>query len=71
MPAPRLTDLRTEHLANPLGLDEPAPRFSWKLANTRTGAAQTAYQIEVSSGDAVVWDSRRVDTGTSVLVPYA
>ncbi len=67
----RLTDLRTEHLVNPLGLDEPAPRFSWKLADTRTGAAQTAFQLEVSARDAVVWNSRRIDGDTSVLVPYA
>ncbi|HSI10039.1 MAG TPA: family 78 glycoside hydrolase catalytic domain [Rariglobus sp.] len=67
----RLTDLRTEHLVNPLGLDEPAPRFSWKLADTRTGAAQTAFQLEVSARDAVVWDSHRVDDDSSVLVPYA
>jgi alpha-L-rhamnosidase len=67
----RLTDLRTEHLVNPLGLDEPAPRFSWKLADTRIGAAQTAYQLEVSARDTVVWDSQRVDNDTSVLVAYA
>jgi alpha-L-rhamnosidase len=67
----RLTDLRTEHLVNPLGLDEPAPRFSWKLADTRIGSAQLAYQLEVSTGDTVIWDSRRIDSDTSVLVPYA
>jgi alpha-L-rhamnosidase len=67
----RLTDLRTEHLVNPLGLDEPAPRFSWTLADTRIGAAQTAYQLEVSARDTVVWDSQRVDNDTSVLVAYA
>lgn len=67
----RLTDLRTEHLVNPLGLDEPAPRFSWKLADSRIGAAQTACQLEVSADGAVVWDSRRIDGDTSVLVPYA
>ncbi len=68
---PRLTDLRCEHLVNPLGLDEAAPRFSWKLADPRTGAAQIAYQIEVSAANAVVWDSRRIDADTSVLIPYA
>ena len=68
---PRLTDLRCEHLVNPLGLDEPIPRFSWKLADTRIGATQIAYQIEVSARDAVIWDSRRVDADTSVLIPYA
>lgn len=67
----RLADLRVEHLVNPLGLDEPAPRFSWKLADSRTGAAQTAYQLEVSADDAVVWDSGRVASDASVLVPYS
>ena len=67
----RLTDLRTEHLANPLGLDETAPRFSWKLADSRAGASQTASQIEVSSGGSVLWDTGRVVSDNSVLVPYA
>ena len=68
---PRLTDLRCEHLVNPLGLDEAAPRFSWKLADTRIGAAQGSYQVEVTAANAVVWDSRRVDADTSVLISYA
>ena len=67
----RLTDLRTEHLVNPLGLDETAPRFSWKLADPRPGAAQLAYQLEVSAAGTVIWDSRRIDDDNSVLVPYA
>ena len=69
----RLADLRVEHLSNPLGLDETAPRFSWKLADTRPGAAQLACQIEVSTGSphSVLWDSRRIATDNSVLVPYA
>jgi alpha-L-rhamnosidase len=67
----RLTDLRVEHLVNPLGLDEPAPRFSWKLADARTGAAQTAFQLEVSVNADVIWDSARITADTSVLVAYA
>ena len=27
-------DLRVEYLANPLGLDVAAPRFSWELADS-------------------------------------
>lgn len=67
---PHLTDLHVEHLVNPLGLDESKPRFSWKLADRRPGAAQTAYQIEVTDNDKTVWDSGRVNADTSVLVPY-
>lgn len=71
MPTPAASGLRVEHLVNPLGLDETAPRFSWKLADTRPGAAQTAYQIEVSADGTVVWDTGRVASDNSVLVPYA
>ena len=71
MSSPAPVALRVEHLLNPLGLDETLPRFSWKLADTRTGAAQTARQIEVSSSGSVIWDTGRVPSDASVLVPYA
>jgi alpha-L-rhamnosidase len=70
MSSASLTDLRTEHLVNPLGLDETQPRFSWKLADSRMGAAQTAWQIELSAAQTVLWDTGRVDADTSVLIPY-
>jgi len=64
--APR--DLRTEHFLRPLGLGPETPRLSWKLTDDRRGAIQTAYQI-VAEGD-VSWDSGRVESRTSVLVPW-
>ncbi len=67
----RLADLRTEQLENPLALDEAVPRFSWKITDSRPGVAQLAYQLVVSCHDAVVWDSQRVESDASVLVPYA
>ena len=70
MPSPVIFALRVEHLENPLGLDEPQPRFSWKLADKRIGAAQTAYRIEVSSGGATIWDTGRIASDASVLVSY-
>ncbi|EIP99815.1 alpha-L-rhamnosidase [Opitutaceae bacterium TAV1] len=80
--APRLADFRCEFLSNPLGLDEAAPRFSWKLADSRTGARQTAYRLQVAvaadaSGGtanfdaaALVWDSGLVKSADSHLVPW-
>lgn len=55
--------LTTEYAENPLGIDEPAPRFSWLLAPARSvtpssqaspeppggTSRQTAYQIRVAS----------------------
>ena len=71
------TALRCESLVTPLGIDPPAPRFSWQLDDVRFGARQTAYEIEVFSGTpsaaspkANVWDSGRVESGQSVAVPY-
>jgi alpha-L-rhamnosidase len=64
-------------LKTPLGIDDPAPRFSWQLADPARGAKQTAYQLEVASqaellgkGKADVWDSGRIESGASLNVRY-
>ena len=59
-------DLRCESHPNPLGIDQAAPRLGWKLASTAPGAAQTAYQIEVSD----LWDSGKVASDDSTDIPY-
>lgn len=41
--------LQCENLVDPLGIDAAKPRLSWRLEDKRTGAAQTAYQIFVST----------------------
>ena len=58
--AATLTDLRTEYLENPLGLDRPRPRFQWTLVDPARGLAQVSYRIKISTGggaDGSVWDS--------------
>lgn len=73
-----ITGLRCEHLVNPLGIETPVPRLSWRLESDRRGARQTAYRIEVAAapdllagGTADLWDSGRMESDASVLVPYA
>lgn len=66
----RAESLQVEYLENPLAIDEAVPRFSWKLADSRDGAAQTAWRVEVSRNGATVWDSGRVDTDASAWIPY-
>jgi alpha-L-rhamnosidase len=63
-------DLRVEHLQAPLGLDEPAPRFSWSLASETRGEKQSAYRIVVSRSNETVWDSGRVSSSETTLVAY-
>lgn len=72
-----LYDLRTELLSNPIGIDAPKPRFSWKMKDARQGAHQQAYQIQVAtttesltSGKPDLWDSGRQQTSVSRTIIY-
>ncbi|HTM98993.1 MAG TPA: family 78 glycoside hydrolase catalytic domain [Pedobacter sp.] len=56
--------LKTEYLIDPIGLDNPHPRFTWQMLDTRNGAKQTAYRILVNTdsialtrGIAVQWNT--------------
>ncbi len=72
-----VTDLRTEYLSEPLGMDVLRPRLSWRLVSTSRNTLQTAYQIAVSTdsaklrtGGSLVWSSGRVASNASVFVEY-
>ena len=76
----RVANLTVEHMTNPTVVDTPQPRFSWvnEPKNEKvTGERQTAYRIVVASseqnlkrGHYDLWDSGRVTSEASVLVPY-
>ncbi len=70
--------LQVDNLTAPLGIDDPAPSFSWQLEDAARGARQTAYRVQVSSSEAAlragradVWDSGRVVSDRSLNVRYA
>lgn len=42
-------NLLCDYLVNPLGIDNPNPRLSWRLNDVRQGAKQTAYQLWVGT----------------------
>lgn len=68
--AAALTHLTTEHLVNPIGMDEQKPRFSWRAEDVGA-AAQSARRIVVTAPDgATVWDSGLVPGDVSTCVPY-
>src|SRR5688572_27645548 len=58
-----------EGLVNPLGFHDALPAFSWKLPDGVK--QQTAYQVEVTSGGATLWDSGWVESAQSTFVRYA
>jgi hypothetical protein len=70
-------NLLTENLRDPTSIDNPAPRFSWQLAE-KSGkpVLQQAYEIEVDSADGTgdnflrLWSSGKVPSEQSLYVPY-
>ncbi len=70
-------DLRCENLCDPLSVDTELPRLSWKTRFEKNGNCQQAYRILAATdsslleeGKADLWDSGRIPSGESVLVPY-
>ncbi len=77
--AVRVNDLRCEYREDPLGIDNTAPRLSWKIVGDQNirGQKQTAYQILVAAsvqaltkGNGDLWDSGKVKSDQSVSVVY-
>ncbi len=69
-----ITDLMVEYQSTPLGMDEPRPRFSWKMVapDGERGYDQTAYRIEVTDEQKkVIWDTQKVSSDSSLGVTYA
>jgi alpha-L-rhamnosidase len=71
-------ELRVDELKTPLGIDDPAPRFSWQLQDAARGAKQTAYEIQVASraellasGKPDIWESGRIPSEQSLNLRYA
>lgn len=71
--------LRCEYAVNPVVVQSSAPRLSWinNPVDGAEGQCQTAYRILVASSEkllsedkADVWDSGKVDSPQSHLVPY-
>ncbi|URN04956.1 glycoside hydrolase family 78 protein [Actinomadura madurae] len=74
--AVKVVQTRTEYADRPLGLDAARPRLTWRLGSAKRGQAQSAYEVRVASAPSRlsapdVWDSGKVDSAQSVLVPYA
>lgn len=68
-------ELRVNNLTAPLGIDDPAPKFSWQLRDPAPGAKQTAYRVDIASAanlaKANVWTSGRVESNQSLNIRYA
>lgn len=72
-----ITELRTEQLKNPLGIDVRQPRLGWRIESDEQNVMQTAYHILVASsadllaqekGD--IWDSGKIESDASQWIAY-
>ncbi|MDR0750111.1 MAG: glycoside hydrolase family 78 protein [Tannerellaceae bacterium] len=71
-----LKDLRCENLKNPIGIDNTAPHFSWKVL-CDVPMRQQFYEIQAATdsiqlyqGKADLWDSGKTNSNASVMIPY-
>ncbi|MBD3384365.1 Bacterial alpha-L-rhamnosidase [candidate division KSB1 bacterium] len=71
-----VTDFRTEYKINPVGIDVPKPRLSWKIESDKQNTLQTAYEIKVArsrrdviQGKNLLWKTS-VESDQSVHVIY-
>lgn len=72
-----ITDLRTEQLENPIGIDVRQPRLGWRIESEERNVMQTAYHILVASspellaqGKGDCWDSGKVESDASQWIGY-
>jgi len=68
-----IVDVRTEYRETPLAIDEPRPRFSWRLESDHRNVVQTGYRLRLSldqAGNELIWDSGEVKREASVHQGY-
>lgn len=73
-----VTDLRTEQLTNPQGIDVHRPRLGWRIEGDGQNVMQTAYHILVAStpellavGKGDCWDSGKITSDASQWIAYS
>src|ERR1041384_3057938 len=66
----QVSNLLCENLSNPIGLDITQPGLSWQLISDKRNVVQTAYEIKVTSGKSIVWNSGKTSSDSSVHVAY-
>ncbi len=72
-----IANLKTEGLADPVGIDTAIPRFSWQFNSDEYNVKQLAYQVLVASSreklneeEADLWNSGKVESDQNIHVTY-
>lgn len=71
----KVSNTQTEYLQNPIGIDNPNPRFNWQMQDNRQGAKQTAYRVLVDTDSLAltrtqgkVWNTAWVKSAQNQLI---
>lgn len=74
----RVGSLTVEGLPAPLNIESDSPRLSWIITSDNHNVSQKSYRILVAStpellasGKGDIWDSGKVESDQSVLIPYS
>lgn len=72
-----VANLKCEYRTDPLGIETPAPRFSWELHSGQRNVMQAAYRILVADSpealrkeEGNMWDTKKVVSDQSIQVVY-
>ena len=65
----KITNLKTSHRKNPLGIDR-IPYFSWMMESKGKNTMQSSYQIIVAENENNVWDTGIVESQQQSFIEY-
>ena len=67
----QISQLKTENLVNPIGIDQPHPTLSWILNSKTRNVMQQAYEIKVADNSSMkgkmIWETGKVDSEPLVV----
>ena len=66
----KVQNLQTESLANPIGIVETTPRFSWQLTSNQRNVMQIAYDLRVLADTTEIWRTGMLSNEQNIYVPY-
>ncbi len=73
----KVTLLKTDYKVNPVGIDNPVPRFSWIIQSDQNNTMQESYEIraalnpaDLAKGKKLIWKSDRVASSQSIHIKY-
>lgn len=67
-----ISNLFTEGLINPIGVDNPIPQLSWTIKSAQRNVLQTAFELKVfdNTQSKTVWNTGKVNSSQSINVKY-